>query len=204
MQKYIERLIADIEIAGDHLSWPFKDEEYLLSNWVTDEEEEKIAPVRSLEKWTGIYKDSLPTQAMLNDDQLHELLSALIKLLCKCNCYFVLQTRVPVRIQYEVIRDNFSQDIKLKHWHMGFFALCRPGTEPKKCTLREHCQCAIFEELFAGFVDEDLTAEEEREREWEIEIKHLKRKYDDYWMKYYPYHLDKNFDDEHGNPYDYR
>ena len=22
-------------------------------------------------------------------------------------------------------------------------------------------------------------------------------------MKYYPYHLDKNYDDENGNPYDY-
>jgi hypothetical protein len=29
------------------------------------------------------------------------------------------------------------------------------------------------------------------------------RKYDDDWMKYYLYHLDKNYDDENGNPYDY-
>jgi hypothetical protein len=37
----------------------------------------------------------------------------------------------------------------------------------------------------------------------EIEIKHLKRKYDDDWLKYYPYHLDANYDDENGNPYDH-
>jgi hypothetical protein len=37
----------------------------------------------------------------------------------------------------------------------------------------------------------------------EIEIRHIKRKYDDDWMKYYPYHLDPNYDDENGNPYNY-
>jgi hypothetical protein len=37
----------------------------------------------------------------------------------------------------------------------------------------------------------------------EIEIKHLKRKYGDDWMKYYPYHLDKNYDDENGDSYNY-
>jgi hypothetical protein len=32
--------------------------------------------------------------------------------------------------------------------------------------------------------------------------KKIRRRGDD-WMKYYPYHLDKNYDDENGNPYDY-
>ena len=52
-------------------------------------------------------------------------------------------------------------------------------------------------------IDEDLTPEEEWARELEIEIRHIKRKYGDDWMKYYSYHLDKNYDDEDGNPYDY-
>ena len=42
----------------------------------------------------------------------------------------------------------------------------------------------------------------------DIEIKHIKRKYEDDpmaigWMKYYPYHLDPSYDDENGNPYNY-
>ena len=86
---------------------------------------------------------------------------------------------------------------------MGFFALCRPGTEHKKCALGKYCQCAVFAELFAGFSDEELSPEEERARELEIEIQHLRKKYDDDWMKYYPYHLDKDYDDENGNPYNY-
>jgi hypothetical protein len=52
-------------------------------------------------------------------------------------------------------------------------------------------------------IDEDLSPDEERARELECEIIHLKRRHGDDWMKYYPYHLDKNYDDENGNPYDY-
>lgn len=53
-------------------------------------------------------------------------------------------------------------------------------------------------------MDEELPLAEERAWILQIEIQHLKRKYDDDWMKYYPYHLDPDYDDEDGNPYDYR
>ena len=86
---------------------------------------------------------------------------------------------------------------------MGFFELCKKGTEHGQCTLGKYCQCAFFAEMFADFIDEELTPEEERSRMLDIEIQHLKRKYDDDWMKYYPYHLDKEYDDENGNPYNY-
>jgi hypothetical protein len=86
---------------------------------------------------------------------------------------------------------------------MGFFELCRSGTPHGTCALGEHCQCRFYEELFAGFVDEDLSPEEERARALDCEITHLKRKYGDDWEKYYPYHLDPEYDDESGNPYDY-
>lgn len=36
-----------------------------------------------------------------------------------------------------------------------------------------------------------------------MEIEYLQRKYEDDWMKYYPYHLDPAYDDENGNPHDY-
>ena len=70
-------------------------------------------------------------------------------------------------------------------------------------SLGEYCQCAYYAEIFEDFEDEDLTPEEERRRSLEIEIRHLKHKYDDDWMRYYPYHLDPDYDDDNGNPYDY-
>ena len=140
---------------------------------------------------------------MLKDEQVNDLLNALKKMLDACNWSFVLQTEAPERIQYAAIRDNFNQQAKVMQWNMGFFKLCRAGTEHKKCALGEYCQCAFYADFFSKFVNEDLSPEEERSAELEIEIKHIKSKYGDDWMKYYPYHLDEKYDDENGNPYNY-
>ena len=56
--------------------------------------------------------------------------------------------------------------------------------------------------MFAGFTDEESTPEEERARALEIEIMHLKRRHGSEWKKYYPYHLDANYDDENENRFD--
>jgi hypothetical protein len=116
----------------------------------------------------------------------------------------VLQTEVPERIQYAAIRDNFDQEAIVKTQNMGFFQLCRPGTPHGDCALGEYCQCRFYEEFWAGCInDEHLSPEEERARHLEIEVEHLKRRYGDDWKKYYPYHLDPEYDDEQGNPYAY-
>jgi hypothetical protein len=203
MEKYLEQLLADITYATENISLPFVEKELELHDWISEEDEEKTAPVRNLEEWTGISKEMLPSVEMLNDEQVHHLLDALTKMLDVYNWSFVLQTRVPERIQYATIRDNFNQEARLKRWNMGFFELCRPGTKHGTCALGEYCQCAFYADLFSGFIDEQLSPEEERVIQLEIEIRHLKRKYGDEWMKYYPYHLDANYDDENGNPYDY-
>ncbi|MBW8049780.1 MAG: hypothetical protein FVQ77_05470 [Cytophagales bacterium] len=174
-----------------------------MFDWIPCDEEDKTAPVRSLEEWTGISKVQLPPPEMLTDEQVHRLLNTLIKMLDAYNWHFVLQIEVPERIQYAALRDNFNQEAKVKRWSMGFFDLCLPGTEHGKCALGEYCHCLLFAELFAGMSDEELSPEEERKMELECETSHIKRKYGDDWMKYYPYHLDPDYDDENGNPYDY-
>lgn len=203
MEKYIEQLLADISYATENISWPWPDGPLELHDWVPDDEEDKNAPVKELEEWTGINKEQLPPEEMLSDEQVNLILEALKKMLNAYNWAVVFQIAVPERIQYACIRDNFSQPAKQKRIHMGFFELCREGTEHKTCALGEFCHCAFFKELFSGFVDEDLTPEEERARALDIEVRHIKRKYGDDWMKYYPYHLDPEYDDEDGNAYDY-
>ena len=205
MERYIEQLLADISHATENLSWPYVKKEggYDLSDVLSEEEENISAPFRNLQEWTGIYKEQLPPEEKLSDEQIQNLLKSLNDLLSACNWHFVLQIAVPERIQYACIRDNFDQEAQLKQWHMGFFQHCSPGTEHKKCALGEYCQCSFYAELFSGFIDEDLSPEEERARELECELKHIKRKYGSDWMKYYPYHLDKEHDDENGNPYNY-
>jgi hypothetical protein len=203
MEKYIEQLLTDILYARENVSLPFVEQDASLWDWMSEEEEERTAPVRRLEEWTGISKQQLPPVDLLSDNQVKLLLDALKRMLDEYNWSFVLQTEVPERIQYAALRDNFDQDAKVKQWHMGFFEICRPGTEHGKCALGEYCHCAFYAELFKDMIDEDLTPEEERARELEIEIEVLQRKHGSDWMKYYPYHLDKNYDDEDGNPYDY-
>ncbi|MGB5008652.1 MAG: hypothetical protein WBO39_17055 [Ferruginibacter sp.] len=203
MQKYIDQLLEDIAYATQNICLPFTGSESSLFDWVTAEDEEKLAPTRNLETWTGITTYMLPPEKMLEDAQVIQLLDALIKLLDTCNCHFVMQITVPERIQYAAIRDHFNQEVKLKRLHMGFFELCRHGTPHKTCALGEYCQCAFFAEFFADRIDEERSPGEERAAELEMEIIHIKRKYGDDWMKYYPYHLDKDHDDENGNPYNY-
>jgi hypothetical protein len=203
MERYVQQLLMDLFSAAENINTPFPEQEFNIGDWMTDEEEERSAPIRNLPEWSSIAMESLPPSSMLTDKQVHDLLTALCKLLSEYNCHFVLQTEVPERFQYETIRNNWNQDVKLKRWHMGFFQLCTPGTVHKTCELGQYCQCAFYEELFSHFVDEDLSPEEERARALEIEVKHIKRKYGDDWMKYYPYHLDKEYDDENGNPYNY-
>ena len=203
MENYINQLLEDISFATANVTIQFVDKNLDLHDWITDEEEDETVPVRDLQEWSGINKEMLPPEEMLNEEQVEMVLNALINMLDAYNCYFVLQTTVPVRIQYAAIRENFDQDVKIKRWHMGFFELCKTGTEHEKCALVSYCQCAFYSEFFSGFSDEELSPEEERKRHLEIEIIHIKRKYGDDWMKYYPYHLDAKYDDENGNPYSY-
>ncbi len=203
MQHYLKQLLSDLEAAIKNASFPFIAKELSFHDWISAEAEEASAPARNLCEWTGIKPEMLPPSTMLSENEIQVLLEALKQMLSNYNCHFVLQTEVPEQLQYETIRQNLNQEVKVKQWHMGFFELCKPGTPANTCALGEYCQCAFFEEFFAGRIEEDLTPEEERARALEIEVQHIKKKYGDDWMKYYPYHLDKAYDDENGNPHDY-
>src|SRR5687768_3881479 len=107
MEKYLDQLLSDITYSTENVSLPFIEKELHLNDWVSEEEEEKFAPVRNHEEWTGIRKEMLPPEEMLDDEQILCLLNALKKMLDAYNWSFVLQTQVPERIQYETIRVNF-------------------------------------------------------------------------------------------------
>lgn len=204
MKNYLAQLLHDLDNATQTLAWPYlKQTAVSLHDVLSREEEDISAPLRNLPEWTGIKPDMLPPASMLQEEEISTVLKALTQLLAACNCHVVFQTVVPERFQYEAIRQNFNQDVRVYQWNDGFFEFCKPGTAPKTCALSDHCQCAFYHELFEGFEEENLTPEEERERELACEILHIQKKYGDDWMKYYPYHLDKAYDDEYGNPYNY-
>lgn len=203
MQRYIEQLLEDIAFAVQRINDEYAHLHPHLRDWVSEEEEDALAQVHPLEEWTGIRQEQLPPATLLTDEQVAVLLKALHQLLDACNWAAVLQTLVPPRTEYTAMRAAWPQAIRVKRWHMGFFDWCLPDTLHGACALGEHCQCAFYESLREQFTDEPLSPEEERRRMLEIEIRHIQRKYGDDWMKHYPYHLDPEYDDEYGNPYDY-
>ena len=203
MEKYINQLLSDISQATENAKFYFPQSEVNIHEWKSNEEENQTASVRELEEWTRLSQEQLPPAEMLTDEQLVQLLNALKKMLDAYNWSFVLQIETPERIQYNVIRHNFNQQARLKRWHMGFFEVCKENSTLGECALGEYCQCLYFKEMFADFVDEELSQEETRARALEIELNHIRRKYGDEWMKYYPYHLDAAYDDENGNLYNY-
>ena len=204
MDEYIKQLVSDIDRATATVCFPFAGETTGVCDWISDDEEDLTAPIRRLEEWTAINHDQLPPSQMLRDDQISILLLALKNMLNAFNYAFVVQQEVPERIQYDSLRDNFDQDVKAKQWHMGFFEHCRPGTKHGKCALGQYCQCVLYADLFSNFEEDNRNPQEQRQADLEIEVRNIKRKYGDEWMKYYPYHLDENFDDQYGNPYDYQ
>jgi len=203
MERYVQQLLIDIAHATANVAWPYQDKERSVHDWISDEEEDRTAPRRPLEEWTGIRKAQLPPADQLTDDQVHRLLEALKTMLVAYNWSFVIQIKVPERIQYATLRANFDQEAKVKQWHMGFFEMCRPGTPHGTCALGEYCHCRFYEEFWGNCVDEELTPAEERARALDWEITRLKDRYGDEWEEYYPYHLDPKYDDADGNPYDY-
>jgi hypothetical protein len=75
----MDQLLADIACATKNVSWPYAEKELNLCDWIPDEEEDRNAPVRELEEWTGIKQEILPPETMLNDEQIHQLLVSLKK-----------------------------------------------------------------------------------------------------------------------------
>jgi len=204
MKRYLDQLHMDIASATENVPKPLCEAEQAgIWAWISEEDDYSTARRKSLEEWTGICKEHLPPHEALDDEQLESLYNAMSNMLDVYNMSIVFQFATPTRKKYQVLRKNFNQELPMLSWHMGFFDICTEKTTYEECLLGEACECKYFDELRAGFIDEDLSPEEERRRMLDIEVAHIKRKYEDDWMKYYPYHLDPDYDDENSNPYDY-
>lgn len=205
MKRYLDQLHKDIAYAIDNVQRPYVEKEggYDLWEWKTRDEELRTAKKQSIEAWTGISRDALPPHELLSDEEVDKLYNALSRMLDVYNMSIVFFFIVPVRICYQVLRKYYDQELPMLQWNMDFFDVCPTKQTYEECLLGEGCHCRFMDEMRANQIVEELTPEEERARELDIEIRHIQRKYGDDWMKYYPYHLDPEYDDESGNPYDY-
>jgi len=202
MKKYLDQFLSDIEA----ITQSFQDipsQEVEIWDWISDEEEDQIAKRIQLEDWTGIRQEQIPPSEMLTDEEIEKLYESLYELLKAINYSIVFHFRMPLRIQYQILQKNWKQEAIQKEWHYGFFNTCFEKKSHDSCPMGEGCECRFFEELHASFEPDNRTPEEQRLAHLQIEVNHIKRKHGDDYMKYYPYHLDPEYDDENGNPHDY-
>lgn len=199
LQRYIDQLLTDIEVATKNVPEPWYpmeeevDEEFGLLPWMEDPES---APTKSLEEWTNLKKEQFPPDNRLTDSQVSSLLCAIKHLLDVYNCSAVFQIEVPERIQYRVIRERFRQEVPMLKANYFFFKFCdrKDNQDRSECLLGEkYCHCAFFEEFFEKFEDE------QEESDYHIdpyEEYMLKRRYGDNWHKYIAYEEDMDFGDD--------
>ena len=81
MQRYVEQLLKDIAYATENVNRPYQEQGLDVHDWISDDEEERVAPALPLEEWTGIRKVELPPVDQLNDGQVQRLLDALKSML---------------------------------------------------------------------------------------------------------------------------
>jgi len=199
LQRYINQLLADIEVATQNVPEPWypleeeaDDDEFGVLPWMEDPEN---APKKSLEEWTNLKKEQFPPESRLTNSQVSTLLSAIKHLLDAYNCSAVFQIEVPDRIQYRVIRERFRQEVPMLKANYFFFEFCdkKGQSDRSECLLgEEYCHCAFFEAFFEEFEDE------QEDTDYNIdpyEEYMLKRRYGDNWRKYIAYEDDLDFGD---------
>jgi len=183
VKKYLEQLIGDIETAtqyGLDTYTTLEEDEVDLLVW--EEQVEKVQS-QAFDDWCTIKQTQLPPNTSLNDQQIIVLVAQLKLLLNAYNCPIVFQFHVPERLQYQVIRANFNQQvptIKVRHFTFSFCdeSLCR-----KACLLGpEYCHCLFFDDFFDKFTH---TTEESADADVEINPYKqylLKRRYGEDWL----------------------
>ncbi|MEM1124771.1 MAG: hypothetical protein AAGJ18_30315, partial [Bacteroidota bacterium] len=201
LQRYIDQLLEDIQVATENVPEPWSpadeevDEEFGLLPWMEDPEN---APTKSLEEWTTLKKEQFPPENRLTDRQVEVLLKAVKNMLDHYNCSAVFQIEVPPRIQYRVIRTRFQQEVPMLKANYYFFEFCdkKDNQDRSTCILGEkYCHCAFFEAFFDRFEDDQASEEMEQIAIDPSEEYMLKRRYGESWYKYLPFEEDLDYDD---------
>lgn len=187
VQKYLNQLIDDIETATQNgiEAYAVQQEDKIeLLSWL--DEAEKI-PTQALDEWCNIKQTQLPPDHRLNDQQISCLLDKIKQLLDAYNCSVVFQLNVPKRLQYQVIRAHFSQQVPTIKVNYFNFSFCEENADRETCILGpKYCHCAFFDAFFEKFSN---ATQEETTEELDLNINTykqymLKKRYGDQWLKY--------------------
>ena len=138
MQRYIEQLIGDFKEAKKRVP-PNPELETIESQKEFNEKMFAIetAPDIPAKELFGIAYEEIPPPEKLTDEQIQQLMEAMTDMLTAFNFYIELPEKVPLKLQYKLIRDIFAEEI---HYMPGFthhYDFCS-GWCPD-CEILEYC-----------------------------------------------------------------
>ena len=186
LQKYLDQLHIDITTAiKNGVAASVEDTINTINEGANWQEASSLHPI-PLEKWCGIKKEQLPSEASLNTSQLSKLLDHLKTLLETYHISVVFQLLVPKNVQYRIIRARFNQEITYqKEVNKFYFSFCDRPDNRTECLLEEkYCHCNFYDNFFERF-----SSQEEQNKPLDITIDAdkeylLKRRYGENWYQY--------------------
>lgn len=137
MQRYIEQLIEDLREAKKHVPpiAQFSDdydkfEEQMLAI--------ETAPDVSVKKLFGLSYEELPPPERISTAHIQQLIDAIIDTWTAFNITIILPEDIPLKLKYELFRDQFSDPIHyMPGWSMHF-DFC-DGWCPE-CKIADYCK----------------------------------------------------------------
>jgi hypothetical protein len=136
MQRYIDQLIEDLREARKHVpSEPKFSEDY-------EEFEEQMfaietAPDVPMKKLFGVGYEELPPPAKLTEEQMQLLIDAILDAWEAFNCSVDFPENVPLKLKYELIRDEFADSIHYMPGYSMHYDFCS-GWCPE-CKIIDYC-----------------------------------------------------------------
>ncbi len=112
MQNYINQLITDLKTAKKNVP-----PDPMLGTEASYEEFEakmfaiETAPDISPKKLFGVGFEELPPAEMLSEQQMEQLIDAITEMWEEFNIGVAFKDNMPVKLQYELVRETFAEDI---------------------------------------------------------------------------------------------
>lgn len=182
VKKYLNQLISDIQTATVYGTETYANSGEEAIDLLVWEEQVETIPTQALDEWCSIKQNQLPPDTQLNEEQVSTLLGQLKLLLDAYNCPIVFQFRVPHRLQYQVIRANFNQQVPIVKVRHFTFSFCDESVCREACLLgAQYCHCLFFDDFF------DKFAHDKESKDVEVDINPykqylLKRRYGADWL----------------------
>ncbi|MBN2662935.1 MAG: hypothetical protein JXR68_04735 [Bacteroidales bacterium] len=156
MQRYIEQIIQDLQDAKNNVP-PDPELEKTESY---EEFAEKMfaietAPSQPMKKLFGVNYEKLPPPEKLTNEQMQQLIDAIEDTFSEFNIGIDFKDEIPIKLKYEVLRDEFEDDFLYMHGFHTTIDFC-DGWCPE-CKIADYCDIK-----YENWTPEEL--EEERNK----------------------------------------